>query len=520
MGDVAVRSRWRDPLLYAGLAVFGGIVALYLLRIGSDPPGLYDDEASIGYNAWTIVHYGTDQYGLHFPLFFTDFGDYKEPAATYLVAPLTWLLGTGPAVVRLPSVLAGIALCLIAGRLAFRLTGSQVVALLTSALTALQPWVFLLSHVMLGGNILMVLCAMLAVWLIAEAAADRADPRLWSLAGLALGVCVYTYSIGRLLALLIAGVAVVSFVRVGPRALARFVFPLAAAYIVLGAWWLTHPGALSARFQAVGLFSDHPSATTAIGRFAGNYVSYFSPDFLLIKGDGNLRQTTGFGGVLLGVTLPLVILGAIRVVSRWRQPYSRFIALGTLIAPVPAALALAAPHALRGAGLIPFFVVLLAEGTAWLWSLLRSQRLIAAALAVAAIGSATPYLVDFFTAYPTRAALAFQAGEGQALHRAYSEAEVGSHALFLSASLNQPALQLMYAVLAVPPQDDFIRRGRITVVVERRQLAAAAPGDVLVLGPADVPPTGTRLLFVVRGGRMLSAPVGISAADLLRVYMA
>ena len=513
------RARWRQPAVVVIGVVAVALAALYLFRIGSDPPGLYDDEASIGYNAWTIAHYGTDQFGNHVPLFFIDFGDYKGPIATYLVAPFTWFMSGGAAVVRLPSVLAGIAIFLVAGRLAFLLTRSYRTALVAMVLTALQPWMFLQSHTMLEGNILMVLCVLLACWFIAETQASARPGRWWSAAGAALGVCVYTYSIGRLLALLVGAAALLSFLHAGRRLLLRFLFPIAAAYVILAAYILSNPSGLFQRFQGSGLFADHPSALTAVGRFFGNYVSYFSPGFLVISGDGSYRQTTGFGGVLLDASVPLMLIGLVRLATRWRQPYPRFILLAAILAPVPAALTLAAPHALRGAGLFPFLVVMMIEGMAWVAALLRGRTAVIAALAAAAVLSATPFFVDFFTAYPERAALAFEAGEADALRLAYTEAGEGRDALFLSVSLNQPALQLMYAVSAPPPQDDFLRQARVTVLGSRAQLASAVHGDVLVLGPGDVPPSGATLSFVVHGGVIERAPVTPSANDLLRVYV-
>ncbi len=512
------RPWWRNRFAYAALVLIALVAALYLYRIGSDPPGLYADEASIGYNAWTIAHFGTDQYGNHFPLFFADFGDYKGPIATYLVAPLTWILAGGASVVRLPSVLAGIALSAVAGRTALVITGSRFVAVATIAFAALQPWIFLQSHTMLEGNILMALSVMCACWCIAEATVDGASARWWSGAGLALAICVYTYSVGRLLALLVAGVAVLSFARLGREKMLRFLFPIAVAYMILAIWSFENPGALLARFQDVGLFADHPSLLAAVVRFLGNYGSYFNPNFLVLHGDGNLRQTTGFGGVLLDATLPLMIVGAVRLVSRWQQPYARFVVLGTLVAPIPAALTLVAPHALRGAGLIPFLIVMMLEGISWVWTLLRSRRLIAFVLSGVVIASAAPYFVDFFTAYPARAAIAFEAGEGSAEAMAYARAESGGHRLFLSATLNQPAVQLMYAIEAQPPQSDFVRRARIVVVTKLAQLDAAQPGDVLVIGPHDPPPSGARLLFVLVGGRIISAPATVTSDDLLCVY--
>ena len=511
---------WRHRFAFAIVAVAASVAALYLYRIGTDPPGLYADEASIGYNAWTIAHFGTDQYGNHLPLFFTDFGDYKGPVATYLVAPLTWIFASGAPVVRLPSVLAGIAIALIAGRIALVRTGSRFVALVSIAFAALQPWIFLQSHTMLEGNILMVLCVMCACWCITEAHVAGASAKWWTAAGVALGVAVYAYSIGRLLTALVAAVTVVSFARVGRDRILRFLFPIAVAYVVLAIWSFENPGALLARFQSVGLLSDHPSVLTAATRFLGNYGSYFSPGFLVGHGDGNLRQTTGYGGVLLDATIPFMVIGAIRLVSRWREPYARFVLLGAAVAPIPAALTLVAPHALRGAGLIPFLLMLMVEGIAWVWALLQTRRLIAAALVTLTVASATPYFVDFFTAYPTRAENAFEAGEGAALALAYSDAQPGGHRLLLSATLNQPALQLMYAVAAPPPQSEFVRRARIVVVTTLAELDTAKPGDVMVIGPHDMPPPGARLLFVVDAGRVIPAPASVSSADLLCVYQA
>ena len=261
----------------------------------------------------------------------------------------------------------------------------------------------------------------------------------------------------------------------------------------------------------------HPFLTAAT-RFLGNYGSYFSPGFLVGHGDGNLRQTTGYGGVLLDATIPFMVIGAIRLVSRWREPYARFVLLGAVVAPIPAALTLVAPHALRGAGLIPFLLMLMVEGIAWVWAVLQTRRLVAVALVTLTVASATPYFVDFFTAYPTRAENAFETGEGAALAMAYADAHSGGHRLLLSATLNQPALQLMYAIAAPPPQSEFVRVARIVVVTTLAELDTAKSGDVMVIGPHDTPPPGARLLFVVDGGRIVKAPASVSSADLLCVY--
>lgn len=512
-------ARRRDAFPFLVAAAVLAVVALYFARLGSVPPGPYLDEASIGYNAWTIAHFGVDQYGNHVPLFFVDFGDYKGPIATYLTVPFAWLWGTTLGAVRAPSVLAGIAVALVAGALAFRLTRSRVLAVVALLFTALQPWLFLQSHTMMEGNVLLLLCVVLACWFVAEAIARQHAERWWSAAGIALGAAVYAYSMGRLLTLLLALAVVATCYRFGRRAMLRFLFPIAIAYIVLLAATLANPQVLFARAQVVSLFSDHPTLFTAIGRFFSNYLSFFSPSFLVVSGDGNLRQTTGFGGVIVAATLPLMIAGLVRLGMRWREPYSRFILLGLLLSPIPAALTLVAPHALRGAGMFAFLTVLMIEGLAWARELIGSRHAVALAL-VALVGlSASPYFVDFFTAYPVRAAAAFDAGEAQAMHVAHQRAQAGNHWLFLSTSLDQPAIQLMWIESAPPPQDSFLTRAKVKVISTRPQLDAAQPGDVLALGPRDVPPAGSRLLFVLRGGAIVWGSSGAVSSDQLHVYV-
>ncbi len=80
---------------------------LRIIDVSNDPPGLYIDEASIGYNAYTILTTGKDEYGSTHPLWFRSFGDYKMPVYMYAVASSMALFGKTEFAVRIPSVLTG-----------------------------------------------------------------------------------------------------------------------------------------------------------------------------------------------------------------------------------------------------------------------------------------------------------------------------------------------------------------------------------------------------------------------------
>ncbi len=58
-------------------------IVLRFFLYGSVPPSLNWDEASLGYNAYSILQTGKDEWGKSFPLTFEAFGDFKLPGYIY-----------------------------------------------------------------------------------------------------------------------------------------------------------------------------------------------------------------------------------------------------------------------------------------------------------------------------------------------------------------------------------------------------------------------------------------------------
>jgi 4-amino-4-deoxy-L-arabinose transferase-like glycosyltransferase len=81
---------------------------LRLWHLGSIPPGLTPDEAALGYNAYSILHTGRDEFGKILPVIFKSFGDYKPGLYVYLTIPSVAILGLNEFSTRLPSALAGV----------------------------------------------------------------------------------------------------------------------------------------------------------------------------------------------------------------------------------------------------------------------------------------------------------------------------------------------------------------------------------------------------------------------------
>lgn len=81
---------------------------LRLWKLGSIPPGLTPDEASLGYNAYSLLKTGRDEYGQLLPVIFKSFGDYKPGFYVYLTVPSVAILGLNEYATRLPSAISGI----------------------------------------------------------------------------------------------------------------------------------------------------------------------------------------------------------------------------------------------------------------------------------------------------------------------------------------------------------------------------------------------------------------------------
>src|SRR3990167_108785 len=80
---------------------------LRVWKLTSSPAGLYIDETSIGYDAYSLITTGRDEHGKFMPLFFEAFGEYKLPVYIYSVALTQLLIGTNDLSVRLPAVFFG-----------------------------------------------------------------------------------------------------------------------------------------------------------------------------------------------------------------------------------------------------------------------------------------------------------------------------------------------------------------------------------------------------------------------------
>ncbi|HEX4754691.1 MAG TPA: glycosyltransferase family 39 protein [Candidatus Dormibacteraeota bacterium] len=492
-----VRSPWLVAL--AGVAVL--TVIRNLAGLDSAPQGAYVDETSIGYNAWAISSHAVDEHGARLPLYPTAFGEYKNPVYVYVLSAFLRVLPLTVTTERLPAAIFGLLTCLFITLIAWRRSRSLPLTTLVLALAALTPWLTVESRV--GFEVISLVAVIAGALLCLSIAQDSRRWGWYAAAGTLLGIAVFAYSTGRVAVVLLAIALVVAY-GIRPKGRARWwmitVVPVVAAYGVLVAWSAQHPGAITARFNAINIWSDGAPLATVAGRFLGNYFTHFGPDFLFISGDHNVRHNTQFAGMLLWIALPLLLAG---LVAAWRhrdQPFMRFVVLGLLVAPVSAALTNeGVPHAVRAAVMLPFLLVLCVEGMVFVADHAGAWRRAAyAAVALAIAIEGVLFTVDMYTAWPARSATAFDSGEINAIARA-SELR-GGRQLLLSVNLDQPYIQAAFALRPAPPRT-FVANSAFALLTEMNMTLfdpanpPPDPGAVVVLNAGDPIPAGAQLLF-------------------------
>jgi len=115
-----------------------------LLQITVLPKGLHIDEISMGYNTWTLSEFGTDRYGVSFPVYFNNAGSGQSSLYVYIAFLLSKVFGYSVFTLRVVSVLFGSLLLIFGTKAAYEMFGLKC-ALITAAVIDIMPF-FIMSE--------------------------------------------------------------------------------------------------------------------------------------------------------------------------------------------------------------------------------------------------------------------------------------------------------------------------------------------------------------------------------------
>ena len=120
--------------------------------LGKIPCGVHADEAFAGYEAYSILNYGTDSWGYAFPVYLTTWGSGMSVLESFLMIPFIRLGGLSLITIRLPQMIMGI-ISVYVVYLLFNRIADPKKALWAATMIAVCPWHIMMSRWGLDANL-------------------------------------------------------------------------------------------------------------------------------------------------------------------------------------------------------------------------------------------------------------------------------------------------------------------------------------------------------------------------------
>jgi hypothetical protein len=159
------------------------------------------------------------------------------------------------------------------------------------------------------------------------------------------------------------------------------------------------------------LFLNRVTANLSI--FTKNYLSFFSPEWLFLKGDAILRHSTGMVGAFYPFLLPFMLYGAFRFFQTADKKARTVFLVWILVSPIPAALTKdGAGYLLRAVTMLPFLTYFCALGIVESFNLIHKKLkpFYFAFLSLIFIYSAWSFFYGYLHVYPALSARAYEYG--------------------------------------------------------------------------------------------------------------
>lgn len=162
---------------------------LRIYQLAQIPNSLDLDEAAFGYNAYSILKTGRDEFGHFLPIYLQSLDDYKSPLLSYVMIPFVKIWGLNIRSVRLPSAIFGTLTVWIFFKLTNTLFRNKKLALLCSLFAAISPWLIQYSRIGFDMQLSLFL-SLWGIWLFLRAK-EKPNFYYWSLLIMALAFYAY-----------------------------------------------------------------------------------------------------------------------------------------------------------------------------------------------------------------------------------------------------------------------------------------------------------------------------------------
>jgi 4-amino-4-deoxy-L-arabinose transferase-like glycosyltransferase len=377
-------------LLLIAIILIASFFRLY--NIGSIPPSPSVDEVSTGYNAYSILKTGRDEYGIRLPLILRSYDDWQPAIYAYLCIPFIYIIGLNVISVRLPAVILSIVTVLITFLLVRelfnsnedqnikKLTSADIIALLAALFLAISPWHIYLSRLGFPAN--------------AALSFGIFGMYFWFkekifFSSFFLTLAFISYHTQKIFIPIIFITLVILFFRKLSKNKIELFFSLLFITIVVSIFIQQSitPNALI-RVNATNIFSSYKSeynqqallnlkavnSNDLIGKIIYNrrmlslklvseaYISHYDPRWLFSYNINTQHKIDNIGLIHPWI-LPFILIGLVMlIISQIYIKTKIFLFIWFLISPLASAFTIGTPHAVRASVFLPLWQILGAYG--------------------------------------------------------------------------------------------------------------------------------------------------------------
>jgi len=382
-------------------------IFLRFYQLGITPPGLEWDEVAIGYDAYSILKTGRDQFGKFLPLTFRSLDDFKPPLYVYSAVPGIMLFGLNEFTARLPSALYGVGAVILVYFLIQEVFWDKppkdriLLGLLSALFLAISPWHLQFSRAAFETN-LSVTVTILAVFLFFRGIRLN-NTKLFLSSALVFGIALFSYHSARIVTpIVLVSLLILLKNSLPQKKIIAFFLGIYAIFFILFIPIATSKdaqirfivtNALNINYYqdqaATTIYEDKQRGAGIVAdiflnrRFAifnwdnvltvtKNYFIHFSPEYLFVKGDAPLHHAPDFG-IMYFFDSVFLVVGLIFYLLKYRNRQNLILLIWLLASPIPAAVTIQVPHSVRTEIMIPTIQIFSAMGLFVLYKFLRNE---------------------------------------------------------------------------------------------------------------------------------------------------
>lgn len=294
------------------------------VAIESYPIGLNQDEASIGYEAYSIANYGIDRNGYSFPVHFEAWGSGQNALYGYLIVPLIKIFGLNNFSARFPMAMVGCITLLVCYFLFNDIFDDRKKSLIAILIFTIIPWHILKSRWGLESNLFpdLVFWAVVCIYF----GVKNNKKNFFIISSCILGLSVYSYGTSYLfipifLVIIYLYLIFKKMISIKDSILYFFIASLIALpmllFVIINYFNLDTITFFNITIPRLS-FSRFTTVTAIGGNVFQNCFDNIRESILIIlkQNDGLILNYSPVYGILYNISLPFVIIGLVTALKK------------------------------------------------------------------------------------------------------------------------------------------------------------------------------------------------------------